>query len=59
MASTSQGRKCNLAAEQEDAVCVTNIIVEFDIGERECECGPPCHQTDYERVLSSTVWPGE
>ena len=52
-------RVCDLAKETENAKCVTNAIIEYDIGERECECGPPCREIDFEKLVSSTVWPGK
>ena len=40
-------------------MCVTGTIIEYDIGERECDCGPPCKELDFEKLVSSTVWPGK
>ncbi len=38
---------------------MTRVIVEYDIGERTCECGAPCLETDYEKLVTSTIWPGK
>lgn len=50
---------CDLVQEPTERDCVTRIIVEYDIGERACQCGPPCKEVGYEKLLSSTVWPGK
>ena len=57
--SAKKFKFCNLAKGTEDADCVTKAIIEFDTGERECECHPPCREMDYEKQISSTVWPGD
>ena len=38
---------------------MTEVIVEYDIGENTCECGAPCQETDYEKLVTSTIWPGK
>lgn len=58
-ASAKDFRSCDLAKGTEDAECVTDVIIDYDTGERECECGPPCREMDFEKLISSTVWPGK
>ena len=50
---------CDLVQENTQKDCVTNIVVEYDIGERTCDCGPPCDEVEYEKLVSSTLWPGK
>ena len=48
---------CDLVQDTDQRDCVSTIIVEYDIGERSCECGPPCMEVEYEKLVSSTLWP--
>ena len=33
------------------------LIVKYDTGMLECSCLPACTEKDYEKLVSSTVWP--
>ena len=57
--SAQNMRPCNLSKEAEDAECVLELIIMYDIGKKECQCKPPCEETDFENLVSSTVWPGK
>ena len=50
---------CDLVQDPTQRDCVSSIIVEYDIGERSCDCGPPCQEVEYEKLLSSTLWPSK
>ena len=53
-------RSCDLSVSSgDDYKCVTQLIVEYDIGDRTCECGSSCEETDYEKLISTTIWPGK
>ena len=41
----------------EDEECVLELIVKYDTGMLECSCLPACTEKDYEKLVSSTVWP--
>ena len=56
--SAQDTRPCNLSKGAEDAECVLEEIIMFDIGEKKCNCDPPCKEIDFEKLVSSTVWPG-
>ena len=51
-------KPCNLSRATDSSECVLEQIIMFDIGHKTCKCGPPCHEVDYEKQVSSTVWPG-
>ena len=57
--TAKQMKFCDLGQDSDDYSCVTRVIVEYDIGERTCECGAPCLETDYEKLVTSTIWPGK
>lgn len=42
----------------EQGRCVTEVVLEYDVGERSCDCGSPCQETDYEKLVTATLWPG-
>ena len=50
-------RPCNLSKAADNAECVLEQIIMYDIGEKTCNCDPPCEEIDYEKLVSSTVWP--
>ena len=50
---------CNLTKGSEDSECVLEQIILYDIGEKKCSCKPPCNEIEFEKLVSSTVWPGE
>ena len=52
-------KTCDLNQGSQDYGCVTRIIVEYDVGERKCKCGSPCLEIDYEKLVTSTIWPGK
>ena len=51
-------RPCNLSKGTKDEDCVLEEIIMYDIGGKVCDCEPPCKEMDYEKLVSSTVWPG-
>ena len=48
---------CDLVSGSEDEECVLELVVKFDTGLLECSCLPACREKDYEKLVSSTVWP--
>ena len=54
-----ESRPCQLSDDGEDRECINDIITEYDVGERECDCTTSCNEFDFEKLVSSTVWPGD
>ena len=51
---------CDLSGvDKSDYKCMTRMIVEYDIGQRSCLCGSSCHEIDYEKLVTNTIWPGK
>ena len=50
-------KPCNLSKATDSSECVLEQIIMFDIGEKTCKCDPPCNEVDYEKLVSSTMWP--
>ena len=48
---------CDLVSGSKDEECVLELVVKFDTGMLECSCLPACAEKDYEKLVSSTVWP--
>ena len=48
---------CDLVSGSKDEECVLELIVKYDTGMLECSCLPACTEKDYEKLVSSTVWP--